>query len=62
MNRFTSCNPVSFESYVRVGVYRGTDTRRLGNRQVDENQSDTLHFDNFIVSDNSRDVEIALGQ
>jgi hypothetical protein len=62
MNQFTSCRPAHFESYLRIGVYRGSDTRRLGNRQIDENQSDTLHFDTFIVSDNSRDVEVALAQ
>ena len=62
MNRFKSCEPKYFENYLRIGVYRGSDTKKLGSQKLDKNQSDTLHFDNFVVSDNYPTVRAGLSK
>jgi hypothetical protein len=62
MNQFKSCKPKYFENYLRIGVYRGSDTKKLGTQKLDKNQSDTLHFDNFVVSDNYPAVRAGLSK
>tara|TARA_B100001057_G_scaffold484078_1_gene561636 strand:- start:91 stop:1137 length:1047 start_codon:yes stop_codon:yes gene_type:complete len=60
MNRFRSCRPKSFENRLRIGVYRGSDTKKLNGKTIEDDQSDTLHFDDFIVTDSSAKVDQVL--
>ena len=62
MNQFKSCKPKHFENYLRIGVYRGSDTKKLNGKKIVDDQSDTLHFDDFIVTDNSREVDQILAK
>ena len=62
MNQFRSCKPKHFENYLRIGVYRGSDTKKLNGKKITDDQSDTLHFDDFIVTDNSREVDQILAK
>ena len=60
MNRFHSCRPKSFENRLRIGVYRGSDTKKLNCKIIKDDQSDTLHFDDFVVTDSSAKVDQVL--
>ncbi len=60
MNKFKTCNPKHFENYLRIGVYRGSDKKKLGGKIIKDDQSDTLHFDDFIVTDSSAKVDQVL--
>ena len=60
MNRFVSCKPKHFENYLRIGVYRGSDTKKLNGKTIHDDQSDTLHFDDFVVTDSSANVDQVL--
>ena len=60
MNRFRSCRPQSFKNHLRIGVYRGSDTKKLNGKKINEDQSDTLHFDDFVVTDSSAKVDQVL--
>ena len=60
MNQFQSCKPKRFENYLRIGVYRGSDTKKLNGKKISDDQSDTLHFDDFIVTDSEKHVDIIL--
>ena len=62
MNQFKSCKPRYFENYLRIGVYRGSDTKKLNGKKIADDQSDTLHFDDFIVTDNYREVDRVLAK
>ena len=60
MNRFRSCRPIRFENHLRIGLYRGSDKKKLGGKTIKDDQSDTLHFDDFIVTDSSAKVDQVL--
>ena len=60
MNKFETCNPKHFENRLRIGVYRGSDTKKLNGKVINDDQSDTLHFDDFIVTDSSEKVDQVL--
>jgi len=60
MNQFQSCKPTRFENYLRIGVYRGSDTKKLNGKKISDDQSDTLHFDDLIVTDSEKQVDIIL--
>ena len=60
MNRFRSCRPIRFENRLRIGVYRGSDTQKLNGKKIEDDQSDTLHFDDFVVTNSSAKVDQAL--
>jgi hypothetical protein len=60
MNQFDKCTPKYFENRLRIGVYRGSDRKKLGNSSIPKNQSDTLHFDDFVVTYKRNAVDQAL--
>jgi len=61
-NIFENCIPVGKNNtYFRIGVYRGSDSKLLTSKKVPDDQRDELHFDDFIVSNNETSVDKALG-
>ena len=60
MNRFKNYKPMRLDNFLRIGVYRGSDSKKLGSKKIDEKQSNTLHFDDLIVSDSLDKVNAAL--
>ena len=60
-NIFENCTSVGKNNtYFRIGVYRGSDSKLLKSKKVPDDQRDELHFDDFIVSNNEASVDKAL--